>query len=59
MISAGTNAGKSTFLNMLLQHVDPNERIVTIEDTREIRLKSENVVHLIYSRGGQGKARVT
>lgn len=59
MISAGTNAGKTTFLNGLLQHVDRNERIVTIEDTREIRAPGENVVHLIYSRGGQGKARVT
>lgn len=59
MISAGTNAGKSTFLNELLQHVDLSERLVTIEDTREIKAPGENVVHLIYSRGGQGKARVT
>lgn len=59
MISAGTNAGKTTFLNSLLQHIDPQERIVTIEDTREISLASQNKVHLIYSRGGQGRAKVT
>ena len=59
MVSAGTNAGKTTFLNELMQHVERNERIVTIEDTRELRPPGENVVHLIYSRGGQGKARVT
>lgn len=59
MISAGTNAGKTTFLNSLLQHIDPQERIVSIEDTREINLATQNKVHLIYSRGGQGRARVT
>nr|WP_228857475.1 P-type DNA transfer ATPase VirB11 [Pseudomonas syringae]QOQ33322.1 Type II/IV secretion system ATP hydrolase TadA/VirB11/CpaF, TadA subfamily [Pseudomonas syringae pv. actinidiae] len=59
MSCGGTNTGKTTWLNMLLDHVDPCERIISIEDTREIRLKSENVVHLLYSRGGQGKARVT
>ncbi len=40
MISAGTNAGKTTWLNGMLQHIDPHERIVTIEDTREIRIPS-------------------
>lgn len=61
MVSAGTNAGKTTFLNELLQHVDGNngERVITIEDTRELRPAGGNVVNLIYSRGGQGKARVT
>nr|WP_172687416.1 P-type DNA transfer ATPase VirB11 [Pseudomonas syringae]ARO45220.1 Type II/IV secretion system ATP hydrolase TadA/VirB11/CpaF, TadA subfamily [Pseudomonas syringae pv. actinidiae] len=59
MVSAGTNAGKTTYLNSLLQHVDPHERLVTIEDSREIKTLMKNVVHLIYSRGNQGKAQVT
>lgn len=59
MISAGTNAGKTTWLNGMLQHIDPHERIVTIEDTREIRIPARNAVHLLYSRGAQGRAKVT
>ncbi|MGY2172130.1 P-type DNA transfer ATPase VirB11 [Pseudomonas gingeri] len=59
MVSAGTNAGKTTFLNSLLQHIDQQERVVSIEDTRELFLASGNKVHLVYSRGGQGRARVT
>jgi type IV secretion system protein VirB11 len=59
MISAGTNAGKTSWLNSLLQHIDPHERVVTIEDSREIKLKILNKVHLLYSRGDQGRSRVT
>lgn len=59
VISAGTNAGKTTLLNALLKEVPDNERIVTIEDAREIRLAQPNCLHLLYSRGGQGIASTT
>lgn len=59
IISAGTNAGKTTLLNALLKEIPDYERVVTIEDSREIRPPQRNSLHLIYSRGGQGAAKVT
>lgn len=46
LISGGTGAGKTTFLNILSQYVPQNERIVTIEDAAELRLAQENIVRL-------------
>jgi type IV secretion system protein VirB11 len=59
VISAGTNAGKTTLLNALLKEIPGHERVVTIEDSREIRPPQRNCLHMLYSRGGQGVARVT
>jgi type IV secretion system protein VirB11 len=47
LISGGTSTGKTTFLNACLKSVDPNERILTLEDTRELFPTQKNVVHLI------------
>jgi pilus assembly protein CpaF len=46
LISGGTGAGKTTFLNILSQYIPKNERIVTIEDAAELRLGMENIVRL-------------
>jgi pilus assembly protein CpaF len=46
LISGGTGAGKTTFLNMLSQYVPDSERIVTIEDAAELQLAQENLVRL-------------
>jgi len=46
LISGGTGAGKTTFLNMLSQFVPPSERLVTIEDAAELQLAQENLVRL-------------
>lgn len=59
VISAGTNTGKTTLLNALLKVIPIEARIVTIEDSREIRPIQPNSLNLIYSRGGQGEATVT
>jgi type IV secretion system protein VirB11 len=59
IISGGTSTGKTTFLNAILKEIDVNERIVTIEDTQEVRPPQSNHLSLIASKGGQGVAKVT
>jgi pilus assembly protein CpaF len=46
LISGGTGAGKTTFLNILSQYIPKNERIVTIEDAAELRLALDNIVRM-------------
>ena len=46
LISGGTGAGKTTFLNMLSHYIPETERLVTIEDAAELQLAQENVVRL-------------
>jgi pilus assembly protein CpaF len=46
LISGGTGAGKTTFLNILSQSIPSNERIVTIEDAAELQLAQQNIVRL-------------
>jgi pilus assembly protein CpaF len=46
LISGGTGAGKTTFLNMLSQYIPNTERLVTIEDAAELQLAQDNIVRL-------------
>ena len=46
MVSGGTGSGKTTLLNILSGYVDAGERIVTIEDAAELRLRQPHVVRL-------------
>jgi pilus assembly protein CpaF len=46
LISGGTGAGKTTFLNMLSKYIPEAERLVSIEDAAELQLQQENVVRL-------------
>ena len=46
LISGGTGAGKTTFLNILAQYIGHNERLITIEDAAELHLGHEDIVRL-------------
>lgn len=59
IISGGTSTGKTTVLRALTQEFDPTERIITIEDVREIQLAQPNRLHLLASKGNQGVGNVT
>ncbi|WP_434106223.1 P-type DNA transfer ATPase VirB11 [Paraburkholderia caffeinilytica] len=59
-IVGNTGSGKTSFIKSLTRFIPRTERIVTIEDVRELFIRHiENCVHLLYSKGGQGQARVT
>ena len=46
IFSGATGAGKTTTLNILSSYISPEERIITIEDTAELKLNQEHVVNL-------------
>ena len=60
IISGGTSTGKTTFANAVFREIPTHERLITAEDAREIQLPAHgNRVHLLASKGGQGRAKIT
>lgn len=60
IISGGTSTGKTTFTNAALGEIPSGERLITVEDAREVQLYNHpNKLHLLASKGGQGRAKVT
>jgi type IV secretion system protein VirB11 len=59
VISGGTSAGKTTYLNACLQAININERLVILEDTREVNAPHPNQVQLLANKNEQGLAKVS
>jgi type IV secretion system protein VirB11 len=60
IVSGATGSGKTTWTKALIREIPADERLVTIEDARELVLDGHpNHVRLYYSKDDQGLARVT
>lgn len=60
IVSGGTSTGKTTFTNAMLRTIPSTERLITVEDAREVELPEHpNRIHLLASKGGQGRAKVS
>ena len=57
IVAGATGSGKTTLLNALLSRIPPHERLVTIEDSREIQLAVPNVINLLSNPANDVHAR--
>jgi type IV secretion system protein VirB11 len=60
LVSGPTGSGKTTYTKALIREIPSDERLITIEDAKELVLdRHPNHVRLFYSKDDQGLARVT
>jgi len=60
LVSGPTGSGKTTWTKALIREIPSDERLVTIEDAKELVLdRHPNHVRLFYSKDDQGVARIT
>lgn len=58
LISGATGSGKTSFSKGLIKLIPADERLLTIEDTRELVVPHRNVVHMTYSKDGNALQKV-
>ncbi len=61
IVGGGTSTGKTTFLNVLASAIPEDHRIITVEDSAELRLRHENLVRLetrLSNTEGKGEIRM-
>ena len=56
LVSGGMGSGKTTLLNHIIGLLSPNLRIVTVEDTSEMKIPQRNRAHIIVNRMGKTNA---
>ncbi|PUD79766.1 hypothetical protein C2R62_03135 [Helicobacter pylori] len=54
LISGGTASGKTSFVNSLIENIPKNERVVTIEDSPELKISNEDQVNILVDKSGSG-----
>lgn len=60
IVSGGTGSGKTTLLNVLSEFIPEGERVITVEDSAELKLSHKNLVRLEARPANiEGKGRVT
>lgn len=60
LVSGGTGSGKTTLLNILSQFIPEKERIITVEDSAELKLSHENLCRLEARPANvEGQGRIT
>jgi type IV secretion system protein VirB11 len=59
LVSGPTGSGKTTWTKALIHEIPLTERLITIEDAKELVLEQPNHVRLFYSKDDQGLSRVT
>ncbi len=58
LISGATGSGKTTLSKALIAAIPEDERLIAIEDAAELVIPHQNCVRLLYSKDGQGLAKV-
>ena len=60
LVSGGTGSGKTTLLNILSQFIPEKERIITVEESAELKLSHENLCRLEARPANvEGQGRIT
>ena len=58
LISGATGSGKTSFSKGLIKLIPDHERLLTIEDTRELVVPHRNAVHMTYSKDGNSLQKI-
>jgi type IV secretion system protein VirB11 len=58
LISGATGSGKTSLSKALIKLIPDYERVLTIEDTRELVVGHRNRVHMMYSKDAKSKSKV-